>query len=51
LSGPKNIVLLLSRPYVANWVRRMSAEYVAEVTGHLDVWIFRISIGSARAIS
>jgi hypothetical protein len=25
LSGPKNIVLLLSTPYVANWLRRTSA--------------------------
>src|SRR5258707_15747115 len=31
LSGPENIVLLLSTPYVANWVRRTPAKHFAEV--------------------
>src|SRR5258708_7025974 len=31
LSGPENIVLLLSTLYVANWLRRTSAKHFAEV--------------------
>jgi hypothetical protein len=44
LSGPKNIVLLLSMSYVANWVRRMPAKHFAEVCAlsskelHLLAW-------------
>src|ERR1700746_4084382 len=44
LSGPENIVLLLSMSYVANWERRMRAKHFAEVCAlsskelHLLAW-------------
>ena len=31
LSGPENIVLLLSTPYVANWLRSTAAKHFSEV--------------------